>query len=186
MFNLLGPSLSILILIFGALNGALMLASPATYRRLSFRIAYWPYRILHRSAEIPVASGARGPDFLYRLQGLGIFTAFSFGAGLMFKMLMREARQATPASVATLPHAVRTGGIWSSIFLGLIFIATGVLLLVKPEIGQYWTEMRMGKLEPKPTRKNLRIGSGILALCLFAFGLLAIWFGARCVVTACQ
>ena len=186
MSGLLVFSLSLLVLIFGALNGAVMLVSPATHRRLSFQVTYWPYRLLHRTAEIPEASGAHGPEFLYRLQGLGIFTGFSLGAGLMFKMVIREAQNATPASVATLPPPGHTGGIWSSVFFGLIFIATGVVLLLKPEVSVYWAEMRMGKFKPKPTRKDLRVGSGMLALCSIAFGLLAIWFGVRCVVTACQ
>jgi hypothetical protein len=185
MSNLMGFSLSLLILIFGALNGALMLTSPATYRRLSFRITYWPYRLLHRTSQIPVASSTRGPDFLYRLQGLGIFTVFSCMAGLMFKMVMREAQGATPAFVR-LPPTAHAGGIWSSIVLGLVFVATGVVLLLKPEIAQHWAEMRMGKLEPRPTRRDLRIASGVLAFCSIAFGLLAIWFGTRCAVTACK
>lgn len=179
MSDLLGFSLSLLFLIFGALNGALMLASPATYKRLSYRVAYWPYRLLHRAVEGPVPSRAGGPDLLYRLQGLGIFTVFSCGVALMLKMMMREVKKAPPASVATLPQAAHTGGIWPSVFLGLVFIAMGLLLLIKPEIAHHWTEMRMGKLEPKPSRKKLRIGAGILALCMIAFGLLAIYNGVR-------
>ena len=186
MSNLMGFSLSLLILIFGALNGALMLTSPAAYRRLSFRITYWPYHLLHRTSQIPVASSTRGPDFLYRLQGLGIFTVFSCMAGLMFKMVIREAQGATPASAPTLPPSAHSGSIWSSAFLGFFFIVTGVLLLLKPEIAQHWAEMRMGKLEPRPTRRGLRIASGVLAFCSIAFGLLAIWFGTRCAVTSCK
>jgi hypothetical protein len=186
MFNLLGPLLSLLILIFGALNGALMLASPITYRRLSYRVTYWPYRLLHRTAEIPVVDHARGPDLLTRLQGLGIFMMSGLMAGLMFNILMREGPKSTPASVGTVRQTVHRGGIWSSIPFSLFFIAMGVLLLLRPEITHHWAEMRMGKFERQPTRKSLRIGSGILAICLIASGLLGIWFGVRCAVTACQ
>lgn len=186
MFKLLGPSLSLLVLIFGALNGALMLASPATYRRLSFWVTYWPYRILHRTGEIPVVTGVRGRDFLYRLQGLGIFIVFSFMAGLMCKMLVREAQGAMPAPVPAIPQPPHAGGIWSPIFLGLVFIATGVVLLIEPEINQHWAEMKMGKFEPKPSRRYFQIGSRIFALCLIGFGLLVSWSGVRCIVIACH
>jgi LPXTG-motif cell wall-anchored protein len=178
------PALALLI--FGAATGALMLMSPATSRRFNYWLTYWPYFLAHGSEERPTEDASRGPEFQYRLRGLLMFLMFSYLAGEVLYVAISGIGMAPAATTRALPQTGSANDLWPQIFMGLIFVSFAFWLLLKPETAHRWALDRLGRLRKEPTRREIRIGAGILALGFLAFGLHILWVGLKCTIIACR
>lgn len=178
------PTLALLI--FGAVNGAVMLISPVTSRRVNLWVTYRPDCLARGSEDRPTEDAVRGPEFQFRLRGLLIFLISSYLAGEVIDVVIPGIWKPPVAPTRALPQTTSPNDIWPQIFMGLIFITLAFWLLLKPEIVHHWTLDRMGKSRKEPTRKQIRTGAGILALCSLAVGSYILWVGLKCIMVACR
>jgi hypothetical protein len=178
------PTLALLI--FGAATGALMLISPATSRRVNYWLTYLPYSLTRGSDEHPAKNASRGPELIYRLRGLLTFLLSSFLAGEVLYVVISGIGKAPAAPTRVLPQTSSASDLWPQIFMGLIFISLAFWLLLRPETAHRWALDKLGKLRREPTRKEIQVTSGILALVSLAFGLHILWVALKCTIIACR